>query len=84
MPNPGIVKNKLNYSNKELHNSHLNKILISEMIIAALKQPAFYKNSVTGKLTFDNYEKDGSRGAVHGTIEGNIMALVQFCTGRYE
>ena len=33
------------------------------------------KNAVTGNLTFDNYEKDGSTGAVHGTIEGNIIKL---------
>jgi len=32
-------------------------------------------NSVTGKLTFNNYEKDKSSGTVHGIIEGSIIKL---------
>lgn len=32
-------------------------------------------NTVTGKLTFDNYEKDASSGNVHGTIDGSIIKL---------
>ncbi|CAN5268090.1 hypothetical protein BH09BAC2_BH09BAC2_01440 [soil metagenome] len=32
-------------------------------------------NNISGKLMFDNYEKDGSTGTVHGTIEGNILKL---------
>ena len=32
-------------------------------------------SSVTGKLSFDNYEKDGSTGTVHGTIDANIIKL---------
>lgn len=31
--------------------------------------------AVTGKLTFDNYQKDGSSGAVRGTVEGDIIKL---------
>lgn len=33
------------------------------------------ENTITGKLSFDNFEKDGSSGAVHGTIEGDIAKL---------
>jgi hypothetical protein len=33
-------------------------------------------NLVRGRLTFDNYEKDGSTGTVTGTIEGDIMKLI--------
>ena len=31
---------------------------------------------VTGKLSFDNYEKDGSSGSVKGTVENNIVKLI--------
>ncbi len=33
------------------------------------------ENTITGKLSFDNFEKDGSSGTVHGTIEGDIAKL---------
>lgn len=33
------------------------------------------ENTITGKLNFDNFEKDGSSGTVHGTIEGDIAIL---------
>lgn len=32
-------------------------------------------DSVTGKLSFNNYEKDSSSGTVTGTVEGNIIKL---------
>ncbi|HTM92262.1 MAG TPA: hypothetical protein VL095_07590 [Flavisolibacter sp.] len=32
--------------------------------------------AVTGKLSFDNYEKDGSTGTVKGTVENNIVKLI--------
>ena len=32
-------------------------------------------NSVTGKLSFDNFEKDASSGIVRGKVEGNIIKL---------
>ena len=31
---------------------------------------------VTGKLSFDNYEKDGSSGSVKGTVDKDILKLV--------
>lgn len=31
---------------------------------------------ITGKLSFDNFEKDGSSGTVSGTIDDNILKLV--------
>jgi len=33
------------------------------------------ENTITGKLSFDNFEKDGSTGTVHGTIEGDVAKL---------
>lgn len=33
-------------------------------------------NRITGKLTFDNYQKDGSSGTVEGRIENDIVRLV--------
>jgi hypothetical protein len=33
-------------------------------------------NLVRGRLTFDNYEKDGSAGTVSGTIVGDVMKLI--------
>lgn len=33
------------------------------------------ENTITGKLSFDNFEKDGSTGTIHGTIEGDIAKL---------
>jgi len=33
------------------------------------------ENTITGKLSFDNFEKDGSSGPVHGTIEGDVAKL---------
>lgn len=32
--------------------------------------------SVTGKLSFDNFEKDGSTGRVDGTIDGDTLKLI--------
>lgn len=48
------------------------KILQRDTLTIKLDQT---KNVVTGKLTFDNYQKDGSTGTVHGTIDGNIIKL---------
>ena len=33
------------------------------------------ENTITGKLSFDNYQKDGSSGPVHGTVHGNVIKL---------
>lgn len=48
------------------------KILQRDSFAIKLKQT---KNSVTGKMTFDNYQKDGSTGTVNGIIEDNIIKL---------
>jgi hypothetical protein len=32
--------------------------------------------TVTGKLSFDNFQKDGSSGIVSGTIDNNILKLI--------
>lgn len=33
------------------------------------------ENTITGKLSFDNFQKDGSSGPVHGTLHGNTIKL---------
>ena len=33
-------------------------------------------DSITGKLSFDNYQKDGSSGSVRGIVEDGIIKLV--------
>lgn len=49
------------------------EILKRDTFAASLQQQG---NIVTGKLSFDNYEKDGSNGPVTGTLDGNIMKLL--------
>lgn len=48
------------------------KITGRDTLVAWLAQT---ENTITGKLSFDNFEKDGSSGTVHGTIEGEIIKL---------
>lgn len=49
------------------------RVIQRDTLIASLTQDG---NIVTGKLIFDNYEKDGSAGMVTGKIEGDIIKLV--------
>jgi len=48
------------------------KITGRDTLVAWLVQT---ENTITGKLSFDNFEKDGSSGPVHGTVEGDILKL---------
>ena len=48
------------------------KITGRDTLVAWLAQT---ENTITGKLSFDNFEKDGSSGPVHGTVEGDIIKL---------
>ncbi len=48
-------------------------ILQRDTFAATLQQQG---NNITGKLVFDNYEKDGSSGKVTGKLQGNILKLV--------
>lgn len=48
------------------------KITGRDTLVAWLAQT---ENTITGKLSFDNFEKDGSSGVVHGTVEGDIIKL---------
>lgn len=48
------------------------KISGRDTIVAWLAQT---ENTLTGKLSFDNFEKDASSGTVHGTIEGDVARL---------
>ncbi len=48
------------------------KISGRDTLVAWLAQT---ENTITGKLNFDNFEKDGSSGPVHGTVEGDIIKL---------
>ena len=40
-------------------------------------------NDLSGKLTFNNFEKDKSSGIVRGKIEGDILNMVQFSIRRH-
>ena len=48
------------------------KIKGRDTLVAWLVQT---ENTITGKLSFDNFEKDGSSGTVHGTVEGDLIKL---------
>jgi len=48
------------------------KITGRDTLVAWLVQT---ENTITGKLSLDNFEKDGSSGPVHGTVEGDIIKL---------
>ncbi|HLG39935.1 MAG TPA: hypothetical protein VI461_09715 [Chitinophagaceae bacterium] len=43
-----------------------------DSLVASLSQ---HGNIITGKLSFDNFEKDGSSGPVNGRIEDDIIRL---------
>ncbi len=48
------------------------KVLQRDTMVVQLSQ---VNNEVTGKMTFDNYEKDGSTGTVRGVVDGSIIKL---------
>lgn len=48
------------------------QVLKRDTFAAILQQ---HDNIITGKLSFDNYEKDGSSGTVSGKLDGDIMKL---------
>lgn len=48
------------------------KILQRDTMVAAIINIG---DSVTGRLNFDNFEKDGSSGTVHGRQDGDIIKL---------
>ena len=76
--NPGKNEPEPDPANKESGEKYSDvngcymKILQRDTFAIKLDQT---ETSVTGKLTFDNYQKDGSTGIVRGTIEGNIIKL---------
>ncbi len=49
------------------------RVLQRDSLVLKLEQ---YGNNFTGKLTFDNFEKDGSTGIVKGTLTGDILKLI--------
>lgn len=49
------------------------RVIQRDSLAASLTQDG---NMITGKLTFDNYQKDGSNGTVTGTIDKDILKLV--------
>ena len=48
------------------------QIMKRDTLVAKLVQNG---NTISGKLTFDNYQKDGSTGSVKGVIDGDIIKL---------
>ncbi len=49
------------------------RVVERDSLVASLTQTG---NSITGKLMFDNYEKDGSTGTVTGTVDKDIIKLI--------
>lgn len=49
------------------------QVLSRDTFAASFQQQG---NSITGKLSFDNFEKDGSTGTVNGLIENEIVKLL--------
>ncbi len=49
------------------------RVMQRDTLLASLTQDG---NLVSGKLTYDNFEKDGSSGTVSGTIDKDILKLV--------
>ena len=47
-------------------------VMSRDTLVAHLQKSG---NLVTGKLSFDNYQKDGSTGSVKGVQEGDIIKL---------
>lgn len=48
------------------------QVLKRDTFAANLQQQG---NTVTGRLSFDNYEKDGSTGTVSGKLQGDVLKL---------
>ena len=48
------------------------KVLLRDTFVLHLEQSG---NDLTGKLSFNNFQKDKSSGNVHGKIEGDIVRL---------
>ena len=48
------------------------QVLKRDTFAASLQQ---HGNTVTGRLSFDNYEKDGSTGTVSGDLQGDVLKL---------
>ena len=48
------------------------QIMKRDTLVARLEQNG---NTISGKLSFDNFEKDGSSGSVKGVLDGDIIKL---------
>jgi hypothetical protein len=49
------------------------RVLDRDTLVATLTEKG---DSIYGKLSFDNYQKDGSSGTVNGLVEGDIIKLI--------
>jgi len=64
--------NQNNEANPDLSGCYL-RVLKRDTLALSIQQNG---KTVTGKLSFDNFEKDGSSGNVAGTIDNNILKLI--------
>ena len=48
------------------------QVLQRDTFAASLKQNG---NDITGRMSFDNYEKDGSTGTVNGKLQADVLKL---------
>lgn len=49
------------------------RVLKKDTLVASLHQDG---DSITGRLTFNNFQKDGSTGTVAGTLNGDLVRLI--------
>ena len=70
---PGVSNTENNTSETPNIAGCYLRALQRDTLAASLQQNG---NIITGKLTFDNYQKDGSTGTVEGLIENGVVKLV--------
>ncbi len=74
-PLPGTEEGLPTLDNNTVTTTCYMKVLKRDTMVIHLEEKG---NEVSGKLTFDNYEKDGSSGRVRGIREGDIIKLVYY------
>jgi hypothetical protein len=68
---PDIPETSSTPSDQDLTGCYM-RVMSRDTFVAKLQQG----NEITGKLSFDNYQKDGSSGQVSGRLENGLIKLV--------
>lgn len=70
--NEGSQPDKNDEANSDLSGCYL-RVLKRDTLALSIQQKG---KAVTGTLSFDNFEKDGSTGTVTGKIDNNVLKLI--------